>query len=163
MQLISPSMRITEALIVDSSGKNLGKMKVTAAEQLAAQQGLDLVVLNTGPTPICKIMDYGKHKFQQQKNSKKSKPQITEIKELNFTYAIAEHDYQVRKRAVERFMKDKAKVRVAIKLRGREMDHAQIAVDLLNRLYKDTEEVAILEKTPSLDGRNVTMVLAPKT
>jgi translation initiation factor IF-3 len=164
MQVLTNNSKVSTVQVIDASGKNLGNMTRANALALAESQGLDLVILNqNGNVPITKLMDYGKHKFQQQKNQRKQKQQPTDTKELNFSYAIGEHDYQVRKRAVERFMSEGHKVKATIKLKGREMDHADLAVELLNRLYNDTKEVSALTQTPKLEGRNVSMVLSPKS
>jgi len=143
----------------------LGVMKTADAIAEADAQGLDLVEVspNTNP-PVCKILDYGKFKYeaQKKKNEAKKKQKIIEVKEIKLRPNIDEHDYQVKMRNVQKFLDEGDKVKVTMRFRGREMAHQELGVNVLNRVRDDTEEVAKIEAFPKLEGRQMIMVIAPK-
>ena len=143
----------------------MGVMKTAAAIAEADAQGLDLVEVspNTNP-PVCKILDYGKFKYeaQKKKNEAKKKQKIIEVKEIKLRPNIDEHDYQVKMRNVQKFLDEGDKVKVTMRFRGREMAHQELGVNVLNRVRDDTEEVAKIEAFPKLEGRQMIMVIAPK-
>ncbi len=140
-------------------------MKTADAIAEADAQGLDLVEVspNTNP-PVCKILDYGKFKYeaQKKKNEAKKKQKIIEVKEIKLRPNIDEHDYQVKMRNVQKFLDEGDKVKVTMRFRGREMAHQELGVNVLNRVRDDTEEVAKIEAFPKLEGRQMIMVIAPK-
>ena len=140
-------------------------MKTADAIAQADAQGLDLVEVspNTDP-PVCKILDYGKFKYeaQKKKNEAKKKQKIIEVKEIKLRPNIDEHDYQVKMRNVQKFLDEGDKVKVTMRFRGREMAHQELGVNVLNRVRDDTENVAKIEAFPKLEGRQMIMVIAPK-
>ena len=143
----------------------MGAMKTADAIAEADAQGLDLVEVspNTDP-PVCKILDYGKFKYeaQKKKNEAKKKQKIIEVKEIKLRPNIDEHDYQVKMRNVQKFLDEGDKVKVTMRFRGREMAHQELGVNVLNRVRDDTEDVAKIEAFPKLEGRQMIMVIAPK-
>ena len=140
-------------------------MKTADAIAQAEAQGLDLVEVspNTDP-PVCKILDYGKFKYeaQKKKNEAKKKQKIIEVKEIKLRPNIDEHDYQVKMRNVQKSLDEGDKVKVTMRFRGREMAHQELGVNVLNRVRDDTEDVAKIEAFPKLEGRQMIMVIAPK-
>ena len=143
----------------------MGVMKTADAIAQADAQGLDIVEVspNTDP-PVCKILDYGKFKYeaQKKKNEAKKKQKIIEVKEIKLRPNIDEHDYQVKMRNVQKFLDEGDKVKVTMRFRGREMAHQELGVNVLNRVRDDTEDVAKIEAFPKLEGRQMIMVIAPK-
>ena len=132
--------------------------------ELAVKEGLDLVEIspNTDP-PVCKILDYGKYKYeaQKRKNEAKKKQKTIDVKEIKLRPNIDEHDYQVKLRKIFEFLDSGDKVKVTMRYRGREMAHQQIGIDVLGRVKTDTEEKSKIELEPKLEGRQMIMVLAP--
>ena len=132
---------------------------------IAEEAGLDLVEVspNTSP-PVCKILDYGKYKYQAQKKAAEARKnqKIIEIKEIKMRPNIDTHDYDVKMRSIRRFFEEGDKVKVTLRFRGREMAHTELGVDLLNRVKTDTTEVAKVESEPRLEGRQMVMVLSPR-
>ena len=150
---------------ISPDGEQLGVMKTADAIAQADAQGLDLVEVspNTDP-PVCKILDYGKFKYeaQKKKNEAKKKQKIIEVKEIKLRPNIDEHDYQVKMSKVQKFLDEGDKVKVTMRFRGREMAHQELGVNVLNRVRDDTEDVAKIEAFPKLEGRQMIMVIAPK-
>ena len=139
-------------------------MGTSKAIELAIGEGLDLVEIspNTDP-PVCKILDYGKYKYESQKrkNEAKKKQKTIEVKEIKLRPNIDEHDYQVKLRKIYEFPGSGDKVKVTMRYRGREMAHQQIGIDVLGRVKSDTQEQSKIELEPKLEGRQMIMVLAP--
>ena len=133
--------------------------------QLAADAGLDLVEIspNVNP-PVCKVLDYGKYKYeaQKRKNEARKKQKTIEIKELKFRPNIDQHDYDVKMRSMRKFIDEGDKVKVTLRFRGREMAHQELGMEVLNRVRDEMAEVAKVESHPSMEGRQLTMVLAPR-
>ena len=132
---------------------------------MAIDAGLDLVEVspNADP-PVCKILDYGKFKYEQQKkrNEARKKQKVIEVKEIKMRPGIDEHDYQVKMRSMRRFLGDGDKVKVTIRFRGREMAHQELGMKVLDRVCGDLDELIKVEMLPQMEGRLMTMVLAPK-
>jgi len=139
-------------------------MNIGKGLELAVEEGLDLVEIspNTDP-PVCKILDYGKYKYeaQKRKNEAKKKQKTIDVKEIKLRPNIHEHDYQVKLRKIFEFLDSGDKVKVTMRYRGREMAHQQIGIDVLGRVKTDTEEKSKIELEPKLEGRQMIMVLAP--
>ena len=139
-------------------------MNIGKGLELAVEEGLDLVEIspNTDP-PVCKILDYGKYKYeaQKRKNEAKKKQKTIDVKEIKLRPNIDEHDYQVKLRKIFEFLDSGDKVKVTMRDRGREMAHQQIGIDVLGRVKTDTEEKSKIELEPKLEGRQMIMVLAP--
>ena len=162
---INGDIRAPKVRCIDPEGEQLGVIDTIDAISKADEFGLDLVEVqpNADP-PVCKILDYGKFKYEAQKraNEARKKQKIIEVKEIKLRPNIDEHDYQVKMRNVQKFLNAGDKVKVTLRFRGREMAHQQIGMDLLNRVRDDVEEIAKVEAFPRLEGRQMLMVLAPK-
>ena len=150
---------------IDPDGEQLGILSIDEAMNKAEELGLDLVELqpNADP-PVCKILDYGKHKYQAQKraNEARKKQKIIEVKEIKLRPNIDQHDYQVKMKAVRKFIDGGDKVKITLRFRGREMVHVEIGTDLLSRVREDIDDFAKIESMPKMEGRQMTMILAPK-
>ena len=151
--------------LVDLDGEMVGVLSAEEGLQMAIDAGLDLVEVspNADP-PVCKILDYGKFKYEQQKkrNEARKKQKIIEVKEIKMRPGIDEHDYQVKMRSMRRFLGDGDKVKVTIRFRGREMAHQELGMKVLDRVCDDLDELIKVEMVPQIEGRLMTMVLAPK-
>lgn len=162
---INSEITAREVRLVDENGEQAGIVRTRDALDRAAEVELDLVeVAATASPPVCKIMDYGKFKFQQSKKlaeARKKQKQI-EVKEIKFRPGTEDHDYQVKMRSILRFLEEGDKVKITLRFRGREMAHKEIAGVLLNRIEQDLIELATVEQRPKMEGRQVTMVLSPK-
>ena len=151
--------------LIGPDGTNLGVVDRDTAIRKADEAGYDLVEISPGASPpVCKILDLGKYKYELQKkeNEAKKKQKIIEDKELKVRPAIGDHDYEVKMRALKRFIEDGDKVKITLRYRGREMAHQEIGQALLERIKKDNEAITKVEQEPRLEGRQVIMVLAPK-
>jgi translation initiation factor IF-3 len=163
--LINDRIRARELRTIDDSGEQLGILPAREALRIAQEKGLDLVLVAADANPpVAKIMDYGRHKFETEKKLReaKKKQHVVTLKELTLSYKIGEHDYQVRLRSLQKFLKEGDKVKVTIRFRGREVQHSGLASDLLMRFARDVEENAVLEREPRLEGRTLFIILAPK-
>ncbi len=138
---------------------------MTEAKQLAYEANMDLVEIspNADP-PVCKIMDYGKYQFEQNKKQQaaKKKQKLIQVKEIKFRPGTEEGDYQVKLRNLTKFLNEGNKTKITIRFRGREMAHREIGMDLLKRVEKDLEELAVVEQFPKMEGRQMIMVMGPK-
>ena len=163
--LINEEIRAKEVRVIDANGDKLDIMPLSEAIELAMSKGLDLVeVAPNSKPPVCKIMNYGKFKFDQakkEKEAKKKQKQIT-VKEIKMRLGIEEHDFIVKNKAIEKFLKEGHKVKVTIMFRGREMNHPELGFDLCNRTSEHLKDVANIEKVPKSEGRNMIMILSPK-
>ena len=150
---------------INPDGEQLGILSIDEAMSKAEELGLDLVELqpNADP-PVCKILDYGKHKYQAQKraNEARKKQKIIEVKEIKLRPNIDQHDYQVKMKAVRKFIDGGDKVKITLRFRGREMAHVELGTDLLSRVQEDIDDFAKIESMPKMEGRQMTMILAPK-
>lgn len=152
--------------LISESGDQLGVVSVREALAMAEEQDVDLVEISpTAKPPVCKLMDYGKYKYQQAKKrdeAKKNQKQV-QIKEIKFRPGTDEGDYQIKMRNINRFLADGDKVKVTLRFRGREMAHQQIGMEVLTRVRDDLSELAVVESFPTkIEGRQMIMVLAPK-
>lgn len=162
---INGDIRVPRVLLIDENGEKQGEMLTSVALEAAVAAGLDLVeVAGTADPPVCKIMDYGKFKFQEQKkkNEARKRQKIVEIKEIKMRPMIDTHDYEVKTKAMHRFFGEGDKVKVTLRFRGREMAHQHLGMQLLVRVRDDFEGVAKVEMEPRLEGRQMTMVMAPR-
>ena len=151
--------------VVNADGDMVGVISVEEGVELADDVGLDLVEVspNADP-PVCKILDYGKYKYAEQKkaNEARKKQKTIDIKEIKMRPGIDEHDYQVKKRSVRRFLDGGDKVKMTIRFRGREMAHLNLGMKVLDRVREEIDELAKVEQFPKTEGRLMTMVIAPK-
>jgi translation initiation factor IF-3 len=157
-------IRVPEIRLIDQDGENAGVVTPAAAIEMAEEVGLDLVEISPGANPpVCKIMDFGKFKYEQQKKAveAKKKQKIIEIKEVKFRPNIDTHDYDVKMRSVTKFLGEGDKVKVTLRFRGREMAHQELGRELLQRIAGDIEDVAKIEAMPKMEGRQMIMVVAP--
>jgi translation initiation factor IF-3 len=158
-------IRNAQVQLIDQHGVNLGPTETIVAVKMAMEAGMDLVEIapNSAP-PVCKIMDYGKYKFQAQKKAAEArkKQKIVEIKEIKLRPMIDDHDYNVKMRAMLRFFEEGDKVKITLRYRGREMAHQEIGTKLLDRVKTEVAEVAKVEQDAKFEGRQVVMVLAPR-
>lgn len=158
-------IRVPRVLLIDQYGEKQGEMPTSAALEAAEEAGLDLVeiVPNANP-PVCKILDYGKYRFQEQKkrNEARKRQKVVELKEIKLRPNIDTHDYEVKAKAMRRFFEEGDKVKVTLRFRGREMAHPELGMKLLNKVQADFEEVAKVEYAPRMEGRQMIMILAPR-
>ena len=154
-----------EVRLIVADGDNIGVVATPAAIEMAKEVGLDLVEVspNADP-PVCKILDYGKLKYETQKKKAEArkKQRTIEVKEIKMRPGIDDHDYDVKMRAINRFLGDGDKVKVTLRFRGREMVHQNLGMRVLERVRGDLDEVAKVEQFPKMEGRQMTMVMAPK-
>ncbi|MHA3772251.1 translation initiation factor IF-3 [Verrucomicrobiota bacterium sgz303538] len=149
-------------VILGSTGQQLGVMKIQDALRQAQSMGLDLVeVAPQANPPVCRIVDYGKFKYEAAKQDKEKKNAGSKLKEIKFRVNIDEHDYTTKLRHAEEFLDKGNKVRVQLQFRGREMAHQELGMDLMRQIKEDLASMANVEQEPKMQGRNVTMTLAP--
>jgi translation initiation factor IF-3 len=163
---VNEKIRAREVRLIDQDGNQVGVVSLKEALQRAQEASLDLVnVAPNAKPPVCRIMDYGKYKFEQQKREREArkKQKVINIKEVRFTPNIEEHDYVTKMRNVQKFLSKGDKVKCTIRFRGRQITHADLGRELLDRLAKDVANVGVIEKKPSMDGRNMIMFLVPKS
>jgi translation initiation factor IF-3 len=162
---INQEIRVREVQLIDAEGQNRGVVDIYEAQQTAEQAGLDLVeIVPSAIPPVCKILDYGKFRFLEQKKSAEArkKQKIVEVKEIKLRPGIDDHDYGVKMKAVRRFFEEGDKVKVTLRFRGREMAHQDLGLRLLERVKSEIANIAKVEIEPSIEGRQMVMVLAPK-
>ena len=161
---INDKIRAPEIRLIGADGENVGVVSPARAMEMAAEAGLDLVEIspNAAP-PVCKIMDFGKYKYETQKREAEArkKQKIIEIKEIKFRPNTDTHDYEVKMRSVFKFLEGGDKVKVTLRFRGREMAHQNLGRELLERVAEDTKEVGKVENFPRLEGRQMVMLIGP--
>ncbi|MCR9129196.1 MAG: translation initiation factor IF-3 [Alphaproteobacteria bacterium] len=162
---INREIRTARVLLIDETGEKQGEMPIEAALEAASEAGLDLVEVspNANP-PVCKIVDYGKLKYQEQKKKAeaKKKQKTQDVKEIKMRPNIDIHDYQVKTKAMTRFFEEGDKVKVTLRFRGREMAHQDRGMDVMQRVKADFETMAKVEMEPKLEGRQMIMVMSPR-
>jgi translation initiation factor IF-3 len=163
--LINDEIREKEVRVIDSDGSQLGILPLADALSKADAKNMDLVLIAPqAKPPACKIMDYGKYKFEQGKREKEAKKnqRIVNIKEVRITPSIDVHDFNTKVNQTVKFLKSGDKVKVTVRFRGRELHHTQLGMDLLTKFAEAIAETGNVEKAAKLEGRNMTMVVAPK-
>jgi len=156
-------IRVREIRVIDDAGQQLGIMPPPQALALAKQKGLDLVEISpTAVPPVCRIMDFGKYQYQEQKRAREARrhQKIIEVKEIKFRPKVDEHDYQFKKKHIERFLEEGDKVKVTIFFRGREMAHPDIGRRILERLVQELSGLAIAESMPRMEGNQMHTILS---
>jgi len=164
--MINDEIRVKEVRLIGADGEQLGIKLTREAMQMALEANLDLVnVAPTAKPPVCRIMDYGKFRYEQQKKEKEARKnqKVVDIKEIRLSATIDEHDFQTKLRNATKFLKDGDKVKASVRFRGREIAHAEIGKKVLERLAAETAEVSTMERAPKLEGRSMIMILTPKT
>lgn len=162
---INERIRFPNIRVIDTDGGQLGIITPQEALRIAEEKELDLVLVSDkADPPVCRIMDYGKYKFEQEKKAREArkKQHTADVKEVKMRYKIEDHDYQVRVNQAERFLKSGDKVKATITFRGREIQHSNLAEDLLKRMAIDLEALAEVQQAPKREGRNMMMLLSPK-
>ena len=164
--LINERIRVKEVRLIDAEGNNVGVVPTSKALAMAEEADLDLVVISANQAPpVAKILNYGKYKYELEKKAKeaKKKQHTVDIKEVKVRYKIDTHDYEVRLKSIRKFISQGNKVKLVVMLRGREMQHSSLAIDLANRFIQDlANDPLIVEKKPMVEGRNVTAWFAPQ-
>ncbi len=164
--LINERIRAKEVRLIDENGNNHGIVSTSQALRMAEEADLDLVVISPNQAPpVAKILNYGKYKYELEKKAKeaKKKQHVIDIKEIKVRYKIDTHDYEVRLKNIRKFIAQGNKVKLVVMLRGREMQHSALAIELANRFIADlAQDPVIVEKKPLIEGRNVTAWFAPQ-
>jgi len=161
---LNEQILVPEIRLIDENGGNLGVVETDYAVRRADAVGLDLVEIQPkGTPPVCKIMDYGKFKYEKQKRASeaKKKQRVIVVKEVKLRPNIDSHDYDVKLRSIRKFVEEGDRVKVTMRFRGREMNHQQLGADLLKQVFGDIEDIARVETTPAMEGRQMVMVVAP--
>ncbi len=161
--LVNERVRFPEVLLIGASGEQLGKMSSRDAYHIAVEQELDLLCVapNANP-PVCKLINYNKYRFEQQKKARenKKKQHIIEIKEVQLTPQIGGHDLETKIKAARRFLEDGNKVKVGVRFRGRQMTHIEVGEEVMNKFIEALTDISKIEKAPAMDGRWLNAVLA---
>jgi translation initiation factor IF-3 len=162
---VNERIRAPEIRLIGADGENLGIVPPSRALQMAADLGLDLVEISpTANPPVCKIMDFGKWKYEQQKREAEArkKQKVIEVKEVKFRPGTDTHDYEVKMRSIRRFLEEGDKVKITLRFRGREMAHQELGMELLKRVEADVGASGRVEHMPKLEGRQMVMMIGPK-
>jgi len=162
---VNDQIAVASVRLIDAEGTNVGVVSTREAQQLAFDSGLDLVEISPGASPpVCKILDYGRYKYeaQKKKNEARKKQKVIEIKEIKMRPNIDTHDYDVKMRSIQKFIGEGDKVKVTMRFRGREMVHQELGLAVLQKVRDELEEEAKVEQFPKLEGRQMTMVMAPR-
>lgn len=163
--LINEEIREKEVRVIGKDGGQLGIMPIKEALELAAGQNMDLALIAPQATPpTCKIMDYGKFKFEESKREKENRKnqKVVDTKEVRLSPSIDTHDFETKLRNAIKFLKGGDKVKVTVRFRGREVHHSAVGEELLNKFAEGAAEVGIVDKKPKLEGRNMAMFMSPK-
>ena len=151
--------------MIDENGNQLGVMPISQAQDLATKAEMDLVCMNSNAIPpVCKIMDYGKYKFDAIKREKEAKKnqKVTELKEIQLSMTIDTHDLEVKAKHGKRFLAEGNKIKVVLRMRGRQQAYSKMAIDVCHKFYALLEDVGTIDKEPEIVGRNIIMIVTPK-
>ena len=162
---INEMIQAAEVRLIGAEGEQIGVVSRDDALNRAANLGLDLVIVaDKSEPPVCKILDYGKFKYEEQKkkNEARKKQKTIDVKEIKLRPNIDSHDYDVKMRSIVKFLNEGDKVKVTMRFRGREMAHQNLGLDVLHRVRDDMEELSKIEQFPKMEGRQMVMVLSPK-
>ena len=162
---VNRQIRAREVRVIDSEGNQVDIMSLKNALNLAKEKNLDLVEVNPGSRPpVCKLLDYGKYRYEQSKKERMARQNrnIISLKEVKFRPKIDSHDYETKKRMVLRLLKGGDKVKVTLMFRGREVVYKRQGIDRMNQLAEEIKDQAVIERRAKAEGRNITMILAPK-
>nr|YP_009392229.1 translation initiation factor 3 [Osmundaria fimbriata]ARW60791.1 translation initiation factor 3 [Osmundaria fimbriata] len=163
--IINEKIMYPKVRLIDVSGKQIGIYSSNEALNIALEKGLDLVVISDkSDPPVCKIIDYGKYKFTQEKKAKEAKKKQSHatLKEVKMRYKIEDHDYRVRLNQALRFLQTGDKVKITVVFRGREIQHINLAIELLKKIGEDLSHISQVQQTPTKDGKNMVMILSPQ-
>ena len=162
---INGQIRAKEVQLISDDGEKLGMVPLARALELAEEKKLDLVLVSpNSQVPVCKIMNYGKYKFEQSKKEKeaKKKQKVQETKELRITPNIEEHDFGFKAKNARKFLEDGNKVKITVRFRGRELNNTKMGEDVLNKFIENLADISSVEKSPKLEGKNMFIILAKK-
>ena len=162
---INGQIKAKEVQVIGDNGEKLGMLPISRALEIAEEKKMDLVLVSpNAQVPVCKIMNYGKYKFEQAKKEKeaKKKQKVLETKELRITPNIEEHDFGFKSKNARKFIEDGNKVKITVRFRGRELNNVKLGEDVLNQFITELEDVAVVEKNPKLEGKNMFIILAKK-
>ena len=162
--LINEQIRFREVQVIDETGNKLGKLKIDEALNIALDKNMDLVLVSANSeNPVCKIMNYGKYKFEQAKKEKESKKKqkVAEIKEIRITPSIEEHDFNFKSKNARKFLEDGNKVKITIRFRGRELNYVKLGEDVLNKFIETLSDISTSDKRAKLEGKNMFIILSP--
>jgi translation initiation factor IF-3 len=162
---VNEEINVPRVRLVDARGEMVGVVSRNDALNMAADAGLDLVeVAANADPPVCKILDYGKFKYEEQKkkNEARKKQKVIEVKEIKLRPGIDDHDYDVKMRSMVKFIEEGDKVKVTMRFRGRELAHQELGMNVLMRVKDDLDSIAKVEQMPRMEGRQMTMVVAPR-
>lgn len=161
---VNEQIRFREVQVIDEQGQKVGKLPTNKAIEMAVSKNLDLVLVSgNSDNPVCKIMNYGKHKFEQAKREKESrkKQKTVECKEIRVTPNIEIHDFTFKAKNAKKFLEDGNKVRITVRFRGREVNYVKSGEDVLNKFIEELKDSSTVEKKPFLEGKNMFIILAP--
>ena len=162
---INREIRAAEVRVIDADGKQAGVLPIKEAIRLAEEQGLDLVEVAPGASPpVCRVMNYGKYKYQQNKRSQEAKKHQTviHVKEVKVRPRTEDHDFQFKVRHIKRFIEEGNKVKISLLFRGREIAHPEFGREMLTRIQEEIKDLAVVEQLPRMEGRIMVMILSPK-
>jgi len=162
---VNDEIDVPKVRVIDAEGENHGVISLEDALEIAEEAGLDLVEVSPQvDPPVCKVLDYGKYKYEQQKkaNEARKKQKTIDVKEIKMRPGIDEHDYQVKMKNVRKFIENGDKVKMTIRFRGREMAHQELGLKVLTRVREEMDEMIKIEQMPKTEGRLMVMVIAPK-
>lgn len=162
---VNQEIRMPQLRVIGADGTQIGVISNREALRLAKEDGLDLVEVDPrARPPVCRIMDYGKFKYEESKKEKlaRKKQHLFQIKEIRMRPHIDQHDYEVKLRHAKEFLTSKSKVKVTVRFRGREMTHPELGRRILSQIAEDLSDIAVVEQQPKMEGRNLTSVLSPK-
>jgi translation initiation factor IF-3 len=164
LPMINERIRDRELRVIDEDGSQLGIVSRLEALQIAKDKGLDLLLVQPDANPpVARILDYGRHKFEQDKRDRenKKKQHRVDVKEIKMRYKIEDHDYQVKVRSGQKFLHDGDMIKVLILLRGREMQHKDLAISLMHRFANELKDLGLVDREPKIEGKSVIMILSP--
>ncbi|WP_321397269.1 translation initiation factor IF-3 [Emcibacter sp.] len=162
---VNDDINVTEVRLIDAEGENHGTVDIAKALEMAKAAGLDLVEISpNAEPPVCKILDYGKFKYEAQKKASlaRKKQKTIDVKEIKMRPGIEKHDYDVKMRSIDKFLSAGDKVKVTLRFRGREMAHQELGMEVLQRVKADFADRVKIEQHPKLEGRQMIMIMAPK-
>ncbi|MDL2211335.1 translation initiation factor IF-3 [Erysipelotrichaceae bacterium OttesenSCG-928-M19] len=164
-ELVNENIRFKEVLLIDDAGEQVGVVSSSEAQTMANEKNLDLVcVAPKANPPVCKIIDYGKYRFEIQKKAKEAKKnqKIQETKEVRLSPVIDQHDIDTKLRNARKFIEKGDRVKVSMRFRGRQMAHTDIGMNVMKQFLEGIEDIVVVEKQPKLEGNNLFMFIAPK-
>lgn len=162
---VNQRIRVPEVRVIDADGQQIGILSTREAMRMAEEKGYDLVEVSPlAKPPVCRIIDYGKYKYEMSKKEKdaKKKQHVIHLKEMRFTPKVEEHDYQFKLKHLRHFLEEKDKLKIVVEFRGRQMAHREFGTRVMERIQKDLEDLGVVEQKGRFEGRNMIMTVLPK-